>query len=147
MADGSKRSGDLITRWVGFELAGQHYGIPILQVQEVLAGAEIEAVPGTGAEVLGVINLRGAIITVLDLRTHLHLPPRAPDALTRIIVVESQGETVGLRVDHVTQVRAIAEGAIKPAPNTGTDIASKHVTGVFSRNGEFITLLDVAALL
>ena len=66
-----RRAQDDSTRWVTFELAGQLYGLEILKVQEVLADTEIESVPGAAAQILGVANLRGAIVTILDLRLRL----------------------------------------------------------------------------
>lgn len=147
MADDGRRLGDVLTRWVCFELAGQSYGIPILEVQEVLACPEIEPVPGAPEGTLGVINLRGAIVTVLDLRTRLRLPPMTPDAQTRIIVLLQGGEPVGLRVDRVINVRALPQGAIKPAPDTGQSGPGLKLRGLYSRKGEMLTLLDAAALL
>lgn len=147
MAEGDRRKNDRVTRWVCFELAGQHYGLPILQVQEVLNDADIEPVPGADADVLGVINLRGAIVSVLDLRRRLHLPVRASDPQTRIVVLEHGGEPVGLRVDRVTQVRALPDSLVKPAPATSADAAQRAVRGIYNRSGEMLSLLDPAVLL
>lgn len=139
------RQGDSLRRWIGFELAGQLYGVPILSVQEVLASAEIEPVPGTPPEIRGVINLRGQIVTVLDLRMRLGLPPH-PDPDGPLIVFDGAGETVAARVDRVTHVRQIADPAIKPAPRTGSH-PGRGVAGLVTRSGELMTLLDVPALL
>lgn len=147
MADGEARKGDHVSRWVCFELAGQNYGLPILEVQEVLTEADIEPVPGTSSETLGVINLRGAIVSVIDLRRLLQLPDRAGDANTRIIVLQHAGETLGLRVDRVTQVRALSDSLIKPAPATSAQAAPRQVRGLYSRNGEMLSLLDASILL
>jgi len=147
MAEGGSRKNDSVSRWVCFELAGQHYGLPILQVQEVLTDADIEPVPGAAADVLGVINLRGAIVSVLDLRRRLHLAERASDPQTRIVVLEHGGEPVGLRVDRVTQVRALPDSLVRPAPATSADTAQRAVRGIYNRNGEMLSLLDPAALL
>ena len=147
MADGDRRRGDeQMTRWVSFELAGQLYGLPILDVQEVLASAEIEPVPGSSAATLGVINLRGTIVTVLDLRLHLGLPAREAEASSKLIVLGG-AEPVALRVDRVATVRAIADGAIKPLPETGAAELGARVRGLFSRNNELLTLLDSRKLL
>lgn len=147
MAEGDRRKGDVISRWVCFDLAGQNYGLPILQVQEVLSEAQIEPVPGAGADVLGVINLRGAIVSVLDLRRRLQLPERASDPQTRIIVLTHGVEPIGLRVDRVTQVRALPDSMIKAAPPTSADVTSRAVRGIYNRNGEMLSLLDPAILL
>jgi purine-binding chemotaxis protein CheW len=138
------REGDVVRRWIGFELAGQLYGVPILAVQEVLASAEIEPVPGTPGEVLGVINLRGQIVTVVDLRLRLGLPA-AVGAGGPLVVFDAPGETLAARVDRVTHVRRIPDPAIKPAPRAGSAPCAA-VIGVVTRDAELMTLLDVPAL-
>lgn len=139
------REGDAVRRWIGFELDGQLYGVPILAVQEVLAQAEIEPVPGTPREVLGVINLRGHIVTVIDLRLRLGLPP-AEHAPGPLVVFDGATETLAARVDRVTHVRQIPDPAIKPSPRAGSAPCAA-VLGVVTRGGEFMTLLDVPALM
>lgn len=139
------RNGDVVRRWIGFELADQLYGVPILSVQEVLAQAEIEPVPGASGEVLGVINLRGHIVTVIDLRLRLGLGGSAA-AKGPLIVFDGAAETIAARVDRVTHVRQISDLAIKSAPRAGTAPCAA-VGGLVARGGEMMTLLDVAALL
>ncbi|MGQ0529496.1 MAG: chemotaxis protein CheW [Panacagrimonas sp.] len=139
------RNGDAVRRWIGFELSGQLYGVPILAVQEVLSTAEIEPVPGTPSEVLGVINLRGQIVTVIDLRLRLGLSSSA-DSTGPLIVFDGASETLAARVDCVTHVRQIADAAIKPAPRTG-NTPCHAVAGLVVRAGEMMTLLDVPVLL
>ncbi|MGQ0700072.1 MAG: chemotaxis protein CheW [Panacagrimonas sp.] len=139
------RRGELMRRWIGFELASQLYGVPILSVQEVLAEAEIEPVPGAPHDVLGVINLRGAIVTVVDLRLRLGLEASGEPA-GPLIVFDTGAESMAARVDRVTRVRQIADPAIKQVPCAGAP-RSRAVTGVVVRDGETMTLLDVPALL
>lgn len=139
------REGDVVRRWIGFELAGQLYGVPILAVQEVLASAEIEPIPGAPREVLGVINLRGQIVTVVDLRLRLGLPA-AHGATGPLVVFDAPGETLAARVDRVTHVRRIPDPAIKPAPRAGS-VPCAAVIGVVTRDAELMTLLDVPALM
>jgi len=141
-----RRKGDRMSRWVSFVLAGQPYGIDILQVQEVLAKADIEPVPRAPADVLGVINLRGSIVTVIDLRSRLGLTPRA-DANGVVIIVDIDGQVVGMMVDQVAEVLNIAEGAIKTAPNTGARDDAARVRGVVSRKTDLLTLLNIAPLI
>lgn len=142
---GARRNGDVLTRWVSFDLAGQPYGIAILKVLEVLASAVIEPVPGAPAAVLGVINLRGSIVTVVDLRQKLGLPPVADNSC--IIIVAHDGQPVGLRVDHVDEVLNLVEQAIKPPPATSAMANQSAVTGVVSRQGRLLTLIDPSTLL
>ncbi len=140
------RDGDVVRRWIGFELAGQLYGVPILAVQEVLATAEIEPVPGTAREVLGVINLRGQIVTVIDLRLRLGLPSAGAGAAGPLVVFDGATETLAARVDRVTHVRRIPDPAIKLAPRAGSNPCAA-VLGIVTRDAELMTLLDVPALM
>ncbi len=144
-AQDSADAGQGLRRWIGFELSGQLYGVPILAVQEVLAQAEIEPVPGAPHQVLGVINLRGQIVTVIDLRLLLGLTA-AREAAGPLIVFDSGGEVLAARVDRVTHVRQIPDRAIRPAPATGAQ-RSPAVCGLVSREGGLMTLLDVPGML
>lgn len=140
----SRRASDSSARWVCFELAGQLYGLEILKVQEVLASAEIESVPGAPAQILGISNLRGSIVTILDLRLRLGLPVRTDEGPVCVVVVDGFGEAVGLRVDRVVDVRSVRLSAVKSAPQTGGH--ETGVLGVVTRQGEVLTLLDANAM-
>ncbi|TJY62832.1 chemotaxis protein CheW [Sinimarinibacterium sp. CAU 1509] len=141
-----RRRDDAVSRWVCFRLGAQLYGLPILQVQELLGNAAIEPVPGTTNQVCGVINLRGNVVTVLDLRVCLGLSPGPDSAESRIVVVEHGTESVGLRVDGVAEVRKVIDGAIRPSPNVGSASSGGTVRGVYLRDGEMLTLLDPDAV-
>jgi purine-binding chemotaxis protein CheW len=145
----ANRAGDALQRWVCFRVGGQDYGLPIERVQEVLRDAAIEPVPGTTALVLGVINLRGQIVTVLDLRERLALPVGADvdPAATRIIVLDIAGERFGFRVDAVADVLKLADAAIKPAPGVGASSSEVRVAGLYNRERRLLTLLDADSLL
>lgn len=138
------RTGDTAQRWIGFDLASQSYAVPILSVQEVLASAHIEPVPGSPSGILGVINLRGQIVTVFDLRLRLGLPSSREPA-GPLIVFDGGQEIVAARVDRVADVRRIADAAIKPPPQAG-EIPNAAVTGLLTRGGEMVTLLDPKVL-
>jgi purine-binding chemotaxis protein CheW len=142
-----RRRDDVRSRWVSFELARQHFAVDILQVQEVLASAQIEPVPRAPADVLGVINLRGSIVTVIDLRTRLGLAPADDGAPGCVVIVLVEGQAVGLRVDRVQEVLNIASAAIKPAPQIGARAQAGRIRGVVSREHDLLTLLDAPLLL
>jgi purine-binding chemotaxis protein CheW len=145
---GARRGDGVITRWVGFQVEGQSYALDILHVQEVLAAAEIEPVPGTPPAVMGVINLRGRIVTVIDLRRCLGFGGASLDRPCCVIVAEIEGEPMGLRVDGVAEICSVAAAAIKPAPPTRGRTADPLVRGVVSRAGGYgmLTLLDADSL-
>ncbi len=141
-----RRREDAVSRWVCFRLGEQLYGLPILQVQELLGNAAVEPVPGTSSQVCGVINLRGNVVTVLDLRICLGLSPIPATPDSRVVVVEHGAESVGLRVDGVAEVRKVIDGAIRPSPNVGSASSGGPVRGVYLRDGEMLTLLDPGAV-
>ena len=140
-----QRQGDQGARWVCFELAGQRYGLEILTVQEVLTGVQIEPVPGAPKAILGVINLRGHIVTVLDLRRRLGLPSQVQTWPLCLVIVDGPGAPVALRVDRVVDVRSIPTAAIKPLPNVGAG-QQPELCGAFVRDGVVLTLLDAGQL-
>ena len=134
-------------RWVSFELNGQGFGVKIEQVREVLSSATIEPVPGSPPLVLGVINLRGRIVTVLDLHMCLGLV-RQSDAEARVIIVDFDGEPLALRVDRISDLCAVAGNAVKAAPATAKGGANAAVCGVVNKdNHSMLTLLDLDKLL
>lgn len=141
------RRDDHLSRWVCFALDRQLYGLPIHDVLEVLCQFDIEPVPGAAAEVLGVINLRGTVVTVIDLRRRLGVAAAAADADTRIVVIEQEGERFGLLVDRVADVRKVIEGAIKAVPDVGAGGHEARVHGVYTRDGDLLTLLDTGSLI
>src|SRR3546814_7708589 len=102
--------------------------------------------PGAPDIVLGVINLRGQVVTVIDLRRYLELPEQPLDAETRIIVVAHDGETFGLLVDRIGEVSKIALAAIKPLPALHRDGNRYGFVGMVGRQDVLLTLLDVEAL-
>ncbi len=140
------RRDDSVSRWVCFALDRQVYGLPILAVQEVISQFDIEPVPGTGSQVLGVINLRGNVVTVLDLRRRLGTTDAPIAEASRVIVIEHDTERFGLLVDRVADVRKIADAAVKPAPDVGSAATAARVHGIYTRDGEMLTLLDPASL-
>lgn len=141
------RRDDNVSRWVCFYLNQQIYGLPILDVQEVLSQFDIEPVPGTDPQVLGVINLRGTVVTVLDLRRRLGAEVTEVNDTSRVIIIDHGAERFGLLVDHVADVRKVVDGAIKPAPEMGLAAGSVKYRGIYNKDREMLTLLDAASLI
>ena len=92
---------DPVLQWVTYHLADEIYGINVMQVQEVLRLTEIAPVPGAPDYVIGIINLRGNVVTVIDTRRRFNLPSTEPDDASRIIIAEVAGNVVGMLVDKV----------------------------------------------
>ena len=138
---------DPITQWVTFFLDNEKYGIKVMQVQEVLRMTEIAPVPGAPQFVLGIINLRGNVVTVIDSRKRFGLPDKEPDDSTRIVIIEAGEHVVGILVDSVAEVVDLRTSEIETAPNVGTDESSKYIQGVSSQTEELLILVDVDKLL
>ena len=138
---------DPITQWVTFFLDNEKYGIKVMQVQEVLRMTEIAPVPGAPSFVLGIINLRGNVVTVIDSRKRFGLPEKEPDDSTRIVIIEAGEHVVGILVDSVAEVVDLRTSDIETAPNVGTDESSKYIQGVSSQTEELLILVDVDKLL
>lgn len=134
----------LSSRWVSFELGGQRYAIAILKVFEVLSDADIEPVPRAPQTVLGVINLRGSIVTVLDLGVWLGLA--ATTTAHCIIVVNHLDQAIGIRVDRILEVLDIPQDAISPVPAGAAASTAGTVLGYVKRNDDLLTLLEFTAL-
>ena len=138
-----KKEGKCLT----FRLGREEYGVEILKVREIVGLMDITAVPKTSAHVKGVVNLRGKIIPVVDLRGKLGLPEAAASRENCIIIVivrSGQGEAlVGLLVDAVNEVLWIGEGEVDSLPDIGDQGALDFVRGLAKVRGRVVILLDI----
>lgn len=142
-----RRASDRLDRWIGFQVAGQGFGVEVLAVLEVQRLGEITPAPGASPELMGAINLRGQIVPVLDLGRRLGFPPAAPTPASRLIVVDHQGQPVGLCVDGVSEVITANVSSIEPAPRLGGRVDQGWLRGVLRHKGESVLLLDPVRLL
>lgn len=147
MSQAAEKSKDEIVQWVTFRLDNEKYGIRVMQVQEVLRMTEIAPVPGAPDYVLGIINLRGNVVTVIDSRKRFGLTEQEADDSTRIVIIEADKHVVGILVDSVAEVVDLRSSEIDAAPNVGNDDSSKYIQGVSSRDKELLILVDVNKLL
>ena len=147
MNDVVENNDDSIIQWVTFHLENEKYGIKVMQVQEVLRMTEIAPVPGAPHYVLGIINLRGNVVTVIDTRRRFGLADAESDDETRIVIIEADNNVVGILVDSVAEVVDLRSSEIETAPNVGNDESSKYIQGVSSRDDELLILVDVNKLL
>ena len=134
-------------RWVTFRLENEKYGINVMQVQEVLRVSEIAPVPGAPDYVLGIINLRGNVVTVIDTRKRFGLMPKEMDDSTRIVIIEADEQVVGILVDSVAEVVDLRMSEMESAPNVGTEESAKFIQGVASHDSELLILVDLNKLL
>ncbi len=138
---------DPILQWVTFRLDNETYGINVMQVQEVLRYSEIAPVPGAPAYVLGIINLRGNVVTVIDTRQRFGLAPAAVTDNTRIVIIEADRQVVGILVDSVAEVVYLRQSEVETAPNVGNDESAKFIQGVCNKNGELLILVELEKMM
>ncbi len=143
----AKESNDQVLQWVTFKLQEETYGINVMQVQEVLRYTDIAPVPGAPMYVLGIINLRGNVVTVIDTRARFGLPPSDVTENSRIVIIEADKQVIGILVDSVAEVVYLRASEIDTAPNVGTDESAKFIQGVSNRDGELLILVDLNKLL
>lgn len=132
---------------VAFRLAGEAYGIPIACVQEVIRACEITAIPRTPTYLRGVVNLRGKIVPVVDLRGRLGLPAAGGTAATRIVVVEVEDGVVGMVVDEVNEVLRLPVDRVEAPSDLVCDVTVDFIRAIGRRDDGLILLLDVARTL
>ncbi len=136
-----------VIRWATFRIADERYGVDVMQVREVLRYAEITPVPGTRRSVLGIINLRGNVVTVLDARSLFDLDSHEISEKTRIVIVEALEQVVGILVDSVEDVVDIETNSIEPTPNLGKEHVRHFFQGVSHKQGELLILMDVGQMI
>ncbi len=132
---------------VGFRIGNETFGVRIGAVREIVRVPEITAVPSAPETIEGVINLRGKIIPVMDLRKRFGQSDIQPDKKNRILVVELENKLVGLIVNAASEVLKISPSEIEPPGNVFAEGESSYVTGVGKLKGRLIILLDIAKLL
>ncbi len=138
----SSRAGKYLT----FFLAGEEYGLEILKVSEIIGMQPITRVPRMPEFVRGVINLRGKVIPITDLRKKFHMEPEGSDD-SCIIVVQMTGVQTGIVVDRVSEVVAIAGADIEDAPSFGAGIHTEFLLGIGKAGGRVKLLLDIDKVL
>jgi purine-binding chemotaxis protein CheW len=138
---------DEVLQWVTFKLERETYGINVMQVQEVLRYSEIAPVPGAPSYVLGIINLRGNVVTVIDTRARFGLPGTEVTDNTRVVIIEADKQVLGILVDSVAEVVYLKQSEIDIAPNVGNDESAQFIQGVSNREGELLILVDLNKLL
>ncbi len=144
--DGLQRKEDALLQLVTFSIQGEEFGVNILAVQEIIRTMEITKVPRTPKFVEGVINLRGKVIPIIDLRSRFGMKNRAYDANTRIIVVKLSQVVVGFVVDSVSEVLRIPENAVEPTPPVVAGLDSEYISGVANLQERLLILLELEKL-
>ena len=141
---GQDGAGEYLT----FRVGGEAYGIDILTVQEIRSYEEPTRIAGAPEFVKGVVNLRGVIAPIIDLRMKFACPAVTYDMFTVVILLNVRGRVVGAVVDSVNDVLSLSSSEIKPAPVLrAQNAASNHVTGIGSTSDRMLVLLDIVGLM
>jgi purine-binding chemotaxis protein CheW len=133
--------------YVTLSVAGQLCGIPVLGVRDILAEQPITRIPLAPPDIAGSLNLRGRIVTAIDLRRRLNLPPPEPGQKRMSVVVEQSGELYALLVDQVAEVLRLDPALFERNPPTLDRVWVKFSSGIYRLDGRLLAILDVDRLL
>jgi len=140
---------DPTMRCVLFQLDSEIYGVNVKRIKEVLRVSTIRPVPGTDEQVLGVINVRGVIVTILDLRRFFGIQPKEHDDLSRMIILElDEDKMVGILVDSVMEVKDIPENKFDTvaAGKETNRVAGRHIQAIAHYNDNVVILIDIDSM-
>ena len=138
---------DTTEEFVTFTITKQLFGIPVLKVQDVLSSYQITRIPMAPPEILGSLNLRGRVVTAIDMRARLGLPPREKSAETMSIVADHEGELYSLVVDSVGEVLALSPSTFDRNPPTLDPKFRSFSDGIYRLDDQLLVVLDVNRLL
>lgn len=143
---------DGMDQYLTFMLADEEYGVDILRVQEIKGWDGVTPMPNMPDYILGVINLRGTVVPIIDLRKHFALDSIPYNKTTVVIVVRVSDEehgkrTMGMVVDAVSEVHNISASELKPAPDFGGNISTESIKGLATKNDQMIIMLDIDHLM
>ena len=136
-----------IREFLAFKLGGEEYGIDILRVQEIRSFETPTRIANAAPHVLGVVNLRGVIVPVVDMRVKFNLEQKAYDEFTVVIVLNIGGRIVGMVVDGVSDVMTLSPEQLRPVPEFTSAIDSEHLMGIGAVDERMLILLDIEALM
>ncbi|MFA6596733.1 MAG: chemotaxis protein CheW [Ignavibacteriaceae bacterium] len=145
--DEQKKETMELLQLVSFFIGDEEFGVDILYVQEINRMSQVTKVPNAPDFVNGVINLRGRVIPVIDLRLKFGMPKKEPDKNTRIIVMEVSGKTVGFIVDSVNEVLRISKDVTEPPPELAMGINSEYIKSVGKLEDRLLILIDLEKIL
>ena len=142
-----RRGESALRQFISFTVAEEEYGLELLGVREVIRVREITRLPLAPSFIRGIINLRGDVIPIIDLRERLGLDAREATAMTRVIVVQVEGRLLGMVVDSASQVVRIPADQIDPPPPVLGGFSQEFITGVGKMDDKLVILLNADAIL
>lgn len=144
--DQSEETGQ-IDRFLEFSLGQEDYAIPLLMVKEVISIPETTPIPKAPKHFIGLMNLRGQVISIVDLRNKLSIKPKEEVADSAVIIVDFQGINIGVIVDSINRVLAFSIGDIQEMPEVNSQVKSDYIRGVYKKEDGLTILLDLAKCL
>lgn len=144
---GRPRADSRTRQFATFCLGDLLFGLPIHQVQEINRHVHVTRVPHAPTSIRGVINLRGDVVTVVNLRAVLGLAPAVETRFSRNVVIQSQGQLIGWIVDRIADILSIPEDQIAPAPANVAGVDGRFFRGVYTTTSEIVVVLDVEEVL
>ncbi len=134
-------------RFLEFTLGSEDYAIPLLSVREVISIPETTPIPKAPTHFLGIMNLRGQVISVVDLRTKLKIKSKEDNAEESVIIVDVNGMNLGIVVDSINKVLAFSDDEVSEVPEIETQANAEYIQGVYRKEDSLTVLLDVAKVL
>lgn len=143
----SKKTGTTDNEFLAFTLGKEEYGIDILKVQEIRGYEQVTRIANAPAFVKGVVNLRGIIVPIVDMRIKFDLGEPIYDQFTVVIILNIGGRIMGMVVDSVSDVITLGAEQIKPAPDMGSSFDTDYLTGLGTLDERMLILLDIDKLM
>jgi purine-binding chemotaxis protein CheW len=147
MRDKNSNTAAAADEFLSFTLGEEHYGVDILKVQEIRGYDAVTRLPDAPDYIKGVINLRGTIVPVIDLRLKLRLKEARYDAFTVMIVLNVDDRVVGIVVDSVSDVIPLSQEQIRPTPEFGANVDTRFISGIGTVEDRMLILLDIETLI
>ncbi len=142
------KNGPVIThRFLEFDLGKESYAIPLLSVREVIPTPETTVLPNGPAHMVGIMNLRGQIISVIDLRNKLKIKPRENNKEQAVLIVDMEGVSIGLVVDSINKVLSIATDELAEVPEIKSQVNATYIQGVYKGAERLTIILDIMNIL
>ncbi len=136
-----------LQRFLEFSLGEEDYALPLLSVREVISVPETTPIPKAPSHFLGIMNLRGQVISVVDLRTKLKIKPKENNHEESVIIVDLNGMNLGIVVDSINKVLAFTTDEVNDVPEIESQVNAEYINGVYRKEDALTVLLDVAKVL
>ncbi len=146
-ASGSASAGDLHQQFITFRLGEEDYGVDIMAVREIKGWTQTTPIPNAPRCIRGVINLRGVIVPIMDLRARFGLPLTEPTLMNVVIIINTGTRTTGLLVDAVSDIISVPPGAIRPIPDMGVTDQEDLLSGLVAIESRMISLVALESLI